>query len=150
MYFYRPKKIMSSTENKPVLGFSCGDINGIRPELIIKTLSDSRLLEFCTPVVFASNKVINFYRKSVPDITFNFLSIKDLFRVNHKQINIFNCWEEEVPISPGTLNETGGKYAVKSLVTAAQALKDGRIAGLVTAPIHKKNIQESDFSFTGH
>jgi len=30
------------------------------------------------------------------------------------------------------------------------ALKERRIEGLVTAPIHKKNIQSSSFSFTGH
>lgn len=138
------------TENKSVIGFSCGDLNGIGPELIIKTLADSRLLDICTPVVFASNKVINFYRKSIPDTNFNFLSVKDLSRINHKQINIYNCWEEEVAINPGIMNETGGKYAVKSLTVAAQALKDGLIKGLVTAPIHKKNIQSPEFGFTGH
>src|SRR4051794_5568280 len=108
-------------ENKPVIGFTCGDINGIGTELIIKTLSDNRILEICTPLVFASNKVINFYRKSLPDIVFNFMSIKEVSRVNHKQVNVFNCWEEEVAITPGALNDLGGKYAVKSLVAATQA-----------------------------
>jgi 4-hydroxythreonine-4-phosphate dehydrogenase len=138
------------SENKSVIGFSCGDLNGIGPELIIKTLMDNRLLDICTPVIFASNKVINFYRKSIPDSNFNFLSVKDLSRINHKQINIYNCWEEEVAINPGIMNETGGRYAVKSLVAAAQALKDGFIKGLVTPPIHKKNIQGPEFDFTGH
>ncbi|MEO6328085.1 MAG: 4-hydroxythreonine-4-phosphate dehydrogenase PdxA, partial [Ginsengibacter sp.] len=137
-------------ENKPVIGFSCGDINGIGPEIIIKTVSDSRLTEICTPVIFASNKVINFYRKSLPEINFNFASIKDLSRINHRQINLYNCWEEEVAINPGVLNDLGGKYAVKSLTIASQMLKEGKIHALVTAPVHKKNIQSSDFSFTGH
>ncbi len=138
------------TENKPVIGISCGDINGIGLELIIKTISDSHLLEICTPVIFASNKVLNFYRKGIPDVNFNFISIKDINRINHKQINLFNCWEDEVSITPGQLNDTGGKYAVLSLVTATQALKDGKIDGLVTAPIHKKNTQSAEFNFTGH
>ena len=137
-------------ENKPVIGLSCGDVNGIGLEIIIKTVSDSRLLEICTPVIFANNKVLNFYRKAIPEINFNFSSVKDLGRVNHKQINMFNCWEEEVAITPGILNEIGGKYAVISLVTAAQALKDGKIDGLVTAPINKKNTQSEEFNFTGH
>ena len=137
-------------QQKPVIGFTCGDVNGIGIELLIKTLGDSRLLEICTPVIFASNKVINFYKKSIPDINFNYMSIKDSTRVNHKQINIYNCWEEEVAITPGTLNEIGGKYAVASLTTAAQALKEGKIDALVTAPIHKKNTQSPDFNFTGH
>lgn len=137
-------------ENKPVIGFSCGDINGIGPEIIIKTVSDARLAEICTPVIFASNKVINFYRKSIPEIAFNFLSIKDLSRINHRQVNLYNCWEEEVPINPGVLNDLGGRYAVKSLVIAAQMLKEKKIDGLITAPIHKKNTQSNDFEFTGH
>jgi 4-hydroxythreonine-4-phosphate dehydrogenase len=137
-------------EHKPVIGLSCGDLNGIGLEIIIKTVADSRLLEFCTPVVFANNKVLNFYRKAVPEVNFNFNSLKDASRINHKQVNLYSCWEEEVAIMPGILNEIGGKYAVLSLVTAAQALKDGKIDGLVTAPIHKKNTQSSEFNFTGH
>jgi len=138
------------TTHKPLIGISCGDINGIGTELIIKTFSDHRVLDQCTPVIFASNKLINFYRKAVPEVHFNYQNIKDFTRVNHKQINIYNCWEEDVIINPGQLNETGGKYAVKSLFAAADALKEGHIQGLVTAPIHKKNVQSAEFNFTGH
>jgi 4-hydroxythreonine-4-phosphate dehydrogenase len=141
---------MSNDLHRPVIGFSCGDLNGIGIELIIKTLSDNRILDICTPVVFASNKSINFYRKSLADINLNYASSKDTSRINPKQINIVNCWEEEVAITPGVLNEIGGKYAIISLRAAAQALKDGQIQGLVTAPIHKKNVQSDDFRYSGH
>jgi len=141
---------MSNELQKPAIGFTSGDLNGIGLELIIKTLSDNRILEICTPVVFASNKCINFYRKTLPESNFNFSSVKELNRLNSKQVNIFNCWEEEVAITPGQLNETGGKYALESLKQATQALKDGHIQGLVTAPIHKKNIQSDSFQYTGH
>lgn len=139
-----------NSENKPVIGFSSGDLNGIGIELIIKTLSDNRILELFTPIIFASNKVINFYRKSLPDHNFNFTSLKDFNKLNTKQVNIYNCWEEEVAINPGELNETGGKYAIKSLKAATNALKDGIIDALVTAPIHKKNVHSSEFPYTGH
>jgi 4-hydroxythreonine-4-phosphate dehydrogenase len=136
--------------NKPVIGISCGDINGIGLEIIIKTISDTRLLEICTPVLFANNKAVNFYRKLLPEININFSSVKEMSRVNHKQVNLYSCWEDEIAIAPGELTDAGGKYAVLSLVTAAQALKDGHIDGLVTAPIHKKNTQSAEFNFTGH
>lgn len=139
-----------STTNKPVIGFSSGDTNGIGLEIIIKSLSDSRILDFCTPVVFASNKVINFYRKGFPEINFNFTSLKDFNKINPKQVNVFNCWEEEIVINPGELNETGGAYAIKSLKAATQALKEEKINALVTGPIHKKNVHSSDFPYTGH
>ncbi len=136
--------------NKPVIGVTCGDLNGIGIELIIKTFSDNRILELCTPVVFASNKVINFYRKSLPEYNFNWQNIKELSKLNARQINIYNCWEEEVMVSPGQLSELGGKYAIKSLLAAVNALQRNEIDGLVTAPIHKKNVQSSEFNYTGH
>jgi len=135
---------------RPIIGITTGDLNGIGPELIIKTLSDNRILDLCTPVVFTSNKVINFYRRQVPDNQFNFTSTKDLTKLNPKQVNIFTCWEEEVPIQPGALTDTGGKYAVRSLMVATQCLKDGQLDALVTAPIHKGNTQVPDFPYTGH
>ena len=148
--FSRPSLYFMNPNNKPILGITCGDINGIGTELIIKTFSDHRILEHCTPVIFASNKLINFYKKSVPEAHFNYQSIKDFSRVNAKQINIYHCWEEEVQINPGQLTDTGGRYAVISLVAATEALKQGHIQGIITAPIHKKNVQSSSFNFTGH
>lgn len=141
---------MSAQQQKPVIGVSVGDVNGIGTELIIKTFSDHRLLEFCTPLIFASNKLINFYRKSTPDLNFNYQSTKDFSRIAPKQINIYNCWEEEIAILPGQLTDVGGSYAVKSLTMAVEALRDRKIQGLVTAPIHKKNTQSASFNFTGH
>jgi 4-hydroxythreonine-4-phosphate dehydrogenase len=141
---------MSIETQKPIIGFSCGDLNGIGLEIILKTLSDSRLLDFCTPVIFASNKSVNFYRKSLPESNFSYASGKDFSKLNPKQVNIYTCWEEEVEITPGQLNEIGGKYALLSLEAAGQALKEGHIDGLVTAPIHKKNIQSETFNYSGH
>src|SRR5579871_4883173 len=141
---------MSIQQQRPVIGISIGDLNGIGAELIIKTFSDHRLLELCTPLIFASNKLINFYRKSTPEMNFNYQTTKEFTRIAHKQINIFNCWEEEIAITPGQLTDQGGSYAVKSLTAAVEALRDRKIQGLVTAPIHKKNTQSEGFDFTGH
>src|ERR1700744_6418813 len=113
---------MQVNNEKPVIGITTGDLNGIGLEIIIKTFSDNRMLELCTPVIFASNKAINFYRRLTQDYPFNFSSTKDLTKLNPKQVNIFNCWEEEVPMQPGALTEAGGKYAIRSLMVAAQCL----------------------------
>ena len=50
-------------EKKIKIGISIGDLNGIGGELIVRTFSDNRLLEFCTPVVFASTKIMSFLKK---------------------------------------------------------------------------------------
>lgn len=149
--YYSQFRMSSNTHtNKPVIGITVGDINSIGAEIIIRTFADNRMLEFCTPVIFASNKTINFYRKLMNENNFNYQSLKDFTRLNHKQVNVFNCWEEEVQITPGVVNEVGGKYAARSLAAAIECIKEGHIDGLITAPIHKKNIQSEQFNYTGH
>ncbi|HET8572329.1 MAG TPA: 4-hydroxythreonine-4-phosphate dehydrogenase PdxA [Edaphocola sp.] len=135
---------------KPIIGITTGDLNGIGLEIIIKIFSDSRMLEHCIPVIFASNKALNYYRRVVTDHNLNFNSIKSFQKLNPKQVNVFNCWEEEVPIHPGQMSEIAGKYAIRSLAVAAQCLKDGEIDAMVTAPIHKANTQLPNFQYTGH
>jgi 4-hydroxythreonine-4-phosphate dehydrogenase len=135
---------------KPIIGITTGDINGIGPEIIIKTLSDNRILDLCTPIVFSSNKVINYYRRITVDHQLTFNSTKEMDKLNPKQVNVFNCWEEEVSIQPGVLTEAGGKYAVRSLEVATQCLKDGQLDALVTGPMHKSNAQSANFPYSGH
>lgn len=141
---------MSQENKKPIIGFSCGDINGIGIEIIIKSLSNNDIFEHFTPVVFGNSKCLNFYRRTLPETNLSYNNIKDFSKLSHKQINVFSCWEEEIQITPGVLNEVGGKYALLSLQAATQALKDKNIDALVTAPIHKKNIQSSSFNYSGH
>ena len=139
-----------STQKRPVIGISIGDLNGIGAEIIIKTFSDSRIMELCTPVVFASNKVINFYKKTIPENNLNYFSTKEITKANPKQLNIYTVWEEDVDIQPGQMTETGGKYGVRSLQAAVKALKEKSIDALVTAPLNKFTMQSSEFNFTGH
>jgi 4-hydroxythreonine-4-phosphate dehydrogenase len=135
---------------KPVIGITTGDLNGIGIECILKTFADPRIMEYCTPVVFASNKSVNFYRKSIADVNISFNSGKDWSKLNPKQLNVINTWEEEVVMNPGIMTDIGGKYAIISLKAAVQALKENKINALVTAPFHKKNVQDADFKFSGH
>lgn len=141
---------MSQGQHKPIIGITTGDLNGIGMECILKVFADQRMLDFCVPVIFGSNKVVNYYRKSLPESTFNFSAIKDFTRINPKQVNVLNVWEDEIALNPGSLTDEGGTYAVQSLTAAAQALRENHIQALITMPIHKKNVQSDLFPFTGH
>jgi 4-hydroxythreonine-4-phosphate dehydrogenase len=139
-----------SAQKRPVIGISIGDLNGIGIELILNTFSDGRILEFCTPVVFGNNKVLNFYRKLMPELNISYNNIKEIAKANPKQLNVFTVWEEDVEINPGQMTDTGGAYGVKSLQAAVKALKENTIDALVTAPLHKYAMQSNAFNFTGH
>ena len=82
----------------PVVGISLGDINGIGPEVIIKALSDKRILNQMTPIVFGSAKVMSYYRKQCNLDQFNFMTIKDLDSIAFGKVNVYNCWQETVEI----------------------------------------------------
>lgn len=136
-------------EEKIKVGISVGDLNGIGPEIILKTFEDSRMLDFCTPVIFASIKVMSFFKKHFKS-SINFHALNDINQVVEGKVNVLNIWKENVTIKFGEENKTIGSYAVKSLERAANALKEGGIDVLVTAPINKHNIQSDTFNFPGH
>ena len=54
-----------------IVGISIGDLNGIGSEVILKTFEDTRMLELCTPVIFANVKIISFLKRELN--YFNFL-----------------------------------------------------------------------------
>ncbi|MEI5984404.1 4-hydroxythreonine-4-phosphate dehydrogenase PdxA [Sphingobacterium sp. PU5-4] len=132
------------------IGISIGDINGIGLEVIIKSLMDPRILDFFTPIVYGNTKVASFHRKAIGVNDFSFNVINAASDANPKRPNMINCWQEDVKITLGEQNETGGKYAFISLQKAAEDLKAGVIDALVTAPINKHNIQQEGFNFPGH
>jgi len=43
-------------KKKIKVGISIGDMNGIGPEVILKTFKDKRIFEFCIPFLYCSNK----------------------------------------------------------------------------------------------
>jgi len=136
--------------DKLKIGISIGDVNGIGMEVIIKTLADARIYDYCTPIVYGHTKVASFHRRTVQVHDLNFNVIDSPANAHHKKANIINCWEEDVKIELGVSTPTGGKYAFMSLQRATDDLVAGEIDALVTAPINKDNIQNENFNFPGH
>jgi len=126
-----------------------GDLNGIGPEVILKTFADNRMFDFCTPVIFANSKLMNFFKKNLQAKTL-IQPIKDITKLTSGKVNVVEVWEESVQIEYGKEDTTIGSYAIKSLEAATEALKEDQIDILVTAPIHKTAIQSDSFKFPGH
>ncbi len=137
-------------DDKIIVGLTQGDINGIGYEVIIKTLSDPRINDFCVPVVYGSPKVAAYHRKAINFPNFNLNQIKDISDVNPKRSNIINCMDDNVRVELGQSTEHGGDGSIQALNTAVEDLKQGKIDVLVTAPINKKNVKSEGFQFPGH
>lgn len=136
-------------EAKIKLGISIGDINGIGCEVALKTFEDSRMLDFCTPIFFASNKTIT-AQTSALNIDIKYHGVEEASMALDNKINIVNVWKEIPNLQFGEATKEAGEFAIKSLRAATEALKNGDIDVLVTAPINKNNIQSEDFNFPGH
>nr|WP_299388117.1 4-hydroxythreonine-4-phosphate dehydrogenase PdxA [Allomuricauda sp.] len=136
-------------KGKIKLGISIGDLNGIGCEVALKTFLDSRMMEFCTPVIFASNKTIS-QQKNDLGLNIGFHGVGNASQAVDGKMNIVNVWKETPKLEYGQATEEAGQYAIKSLRAAVQALKTDKIDVLVTAPINKNNVQAEDFKFPGH
>jgi 4-hydroxythreonine-4-phosphate dehydrogenase len=139
---------MKKAENI-IVGISIGDLNGIGSEVVLKTFEDPRMLELCTPVIFANVKILSFIRKNF-ESSVALHGIDKLDQIVIGKVNVFNLWKEGIDLNPGTNDEKIGQYAIKSFVAATKALKEDIIDVLVTAPINKYNIQSDTFKFPGH
>ena len=132
-----------------IVGISIGDLNGIGSEVILKTFEDTRMLELCTPVIFANVKIVSFLKKELKlDVAIH--GIDKLEQLVVGKINVLNVWREGVNLEFGKNDDVVGSYAIKSFVAATKALKEGLVDVLVTAPINKYNIQSEEFKFPGH
>lgn len=132
-----------------IVGISIGDLNGIGSEVVLKTFEDARMLEFCTPVIFANVKILSFVKKNF-ESTAMLHGIDRLDQILPGKINVLNVWKEGIDLNFGVNDDKVGSYAIKSLVSATNALKEGTIDVLVTAPMNKYNIQSETFKFPGH
>lgn len=140
---------MTKKAENIIVGISVGDLNGIGSEVILKTFEDLRMLEFCTPVIFANVKLMSFVKRNL-NSNIAFHGIDSLDQVLTSKINVLNVWKDVFDVKLGQNDQEAGKYAIQSFVAATEALKAGSIDVLVTAPINKYNIQSEAFKFPGH
>lgn len=132
------------------IGISIGDINGVGLEVIIKALSNNQIMNFCTPVIYGSSKVVSYHKNIVEAEDFQYVPTKAADRLTLNKVNVVNCWQDNVNITLGKMSELSGKYAKISLEQATHDLKAGLIDAVVTAPINKKAMGMVDFPYPGH
>ncbi len=137
------------SDHKIRIGITQGDPNGVGLEVIIKTFMDPQMLDLCTPVLFGSQKTFSHHRKSL-NVEMRFNQVRNAESATERQFNIVNVYEEDIPVEFGSSTELAGKYSLKSIEAACEALEKKTIDALVTAPINKHNIQSPTFQFKGH
>ena len=132
------------------IGISCGDINGIGLEVILKALAVRKVGKDFTIIIYGSTKVVAYHKNIITQENIQFYSISSPAEAQSDRINIINCWPDNVNITLGKPTELSGKCAFMALERAVNDLKEGHIEALVTAPVNKKAMQMAEFPFIGH
>ncbi|MET3129284.1 4-hydroxythreonine-4-phosphate dehydrogenase [Arcicella rosea] len=138
-------------QQKPIIGITLGDYNGVGPEVILKALTSNRILKLCTPVIYGSQRVFTYYRKALELKDWTLHGIHGIDQINPKFTNVITCWDDkQTEVTPGKVTPEAGAAALACLQKATEDLKAGHIHAIVTAPINKNNIQSEEFKFPGH
>lgn len=132
------------------VGISCGDLNGIGLEVVLKAFEDNRMHQDITPVLYCGVKAVSHHRKALKLDDVQFHGVKTVNEIVPRKFNVVDLWEEDVPIELGKPSGQQSKYAIMSLEAAARDLGQGKIDMLVTAPIDKHSMQQAGFEFPGH
>ena len=140
---------MKDQKNNIKVGFTTGDMNGVGPEILLRSLENNELLSICTPVIYGPLKNLSHTLNHMGfDISFNKISSAD--KSEEGKINVVDNFKNPPEISFGTLNKEVGHAAFESIKMGVKDLKEGKIDVLVTPPINKEAIHSDDFPFMGH
>ena len=119
----------------PLVGITMGDPVGVGPEIIPKALADPRVWRCCRPVIYGNATRL----------------MSGAVRVGHDGILVINPaamdterleWGKPTPIS--------GMAMAAYLQAAIDDAIAGRIAAIVTGPIHKLALKMADIHYSGH
>lgn len=145
--------IKSPTPTTPIIAITAGEPSGIGPDLCVQIAQqnwDYKIVVICDKQLLIDRaKQLN-----LP------LSLLDFDIPEHKNVDHQpgQLWVKHVPLNEsaiaGELNTANGSYVLKTLDIAIQGCLDNTWHAMVTAPLHKGVINDSDSvltgSFTGH
>lgn len=117
---------------KPVrIGITCGDINGIGPEIALKAASSKRWKD---------------------QVEFTFIgpgNLPVIGTIEEKFSNHWNIGFNEVP-AIGKISAEASMTALAAIERAVQGCLAGELDAMVTAPICKEGLQKADIPWPGH
>jgi len=116
---------------------TCGDVNGIGPELALKILDDNNIRNLYDLKIVIPESVLDFYS--------GLLKIK---RPDNK--DIINIPDFGIRIKPGKIDYKAGRIAGDAIRIAAELCLRKNYDGIVTLPISKKTFNLAGYNFPGH
>lgn len=129
----------------PRIGISIGNLNGIAPEVILKTFADQHMYDMCTPVVYASYELMDYYRKNlgVEVKIRRAITDADIPSTSTPAVEVVDVWADSPRIQWGKYNPLHRSYVEASLRATLQDTIEGKVDAMVTGPIDKNDLTDS-------
>jgi 4-hydroxythreonine-4-phosphate dehydrogenase len=133
------------------LAITMGDPAGVGPEIIVKAAAELRpRLESgaLRMVVIGSNVALERARRQfTPDMEIPAVTQDG---AEWPALCALQAGPEGEPILPGVLSADGGRFAFQAVERAVRLALDGRIGGIVTAPLNKEALNKAGYHYPGH
>ncbi|MBP2238334.1 4-hydroxythreonine-4-phosphate dehydrogenase [Sinorhizobium kostiense] len=130
------------------LAVTMGDPSGIGPEIVAKTIlhrTDVR-----RSVVIGDTAVME---RAIASIGGG-LHLNEIHDIADAKpdgaLNILAASRTETPPALGKVSAASGRMAYDAIVAAIDLARTGKVAGIVTAPIHKEALAAAGLSYPGH
>ncbi len=137
---------------QPRIAITLGDPNGIGPEVVLKCVSDTRLLKFLQPVLVGSAHVLAVHANHLGFRDLPLEVVTDLpDRLPEGRITVLDVAPGEKPDVPlGKITAEGGRLAMQAVERATDLCLGGAVDAMVTAPISKEAIALAGYDAPGH
>ncbi|MGC4097480.1 MAG: 4-hydroxythreonine-4-phosphate dehydrogenase PdxA [Nitrospira sp.] len=136
----------------PLLGITMGDPGGIGPEVIAKTLSRAQVHKVCRSIVIGSFPVMERTIKAL-GLKLKVLRVDGHETTSPRRGTVAVLDPLETPLrtfKAGIATAETGAASVAFIKKAVELAQDGRIEGIVTAPINKEAINMAGCPHPGH
>lgn len=138
-------------ENILKIAITQGDGNGVGLELALKTFAREEMFEFCTPILYANEKLLLFHRKTSGLVNVPYTLVSTPEEAEPGRLNLIAVSVEgvDVNVTFGKPDLASGRLALAAMEMAAKDAAEGRVDAIVASPIHLPAMPRELFPFAG-
>ncbi|MCB8840494.1 4-hydroxythreonine-4-phosphate dehydrogenase PdxA [Aurantimonas sp. VKM B-3413] len=136
----------------PIIAITMGDVCGIGPEIIARTVADPKTLELCRPVVVGDAAVLEKAR-AIVGAEFSIRSFKPEDAIPEAEANEVLCADPGLDLGGlpfGEVRAEAGNGSFQFLKAAVDMAKAGKVAAIATAPLNKEALHAGGHLYPGH
>ncbi|MBU0475204.1 MAG: 4-hydroxythreonine-4-phosphate dehydrogenase PdxA [Bacteroidetes bacterium] len=129
--------------------FTCGDINGIGPEISIKAINELYSIEKYKITLVIPKNVFEFYKEQIPiEFPYNICNSITKEDISDSKVSILDIGKSELNI--GSVTANSGLSSFNAIIKAFELIKTQFGSAIITAPVSKEAWQKGGIKFTGH